>query len=92
MGSPQGSPVPPLLNPPDLCWSEVHLPPDPSALPGMHGILDPDPELVAPKPADGKLVARPVLNGLPVLNFERGTTTTAWPRNCRDQPVRSQSS
>lgn len=31
---------------------------------GIHGIPDPDPELAAPKPADGKLVARPVLNGL----------------------------
>jgi len=29
---------------------------------GIHGIPDPDPELAAPKPADGKLVARPVLN------------------------------
>ena len=47
-----------------LCWSEVYQPPDPSALPGMHEILDPDPELAAPRPANGKLVARPVLNGL----------------------------
>jgi len=31
---------------------------------GIHGIPDPDPELAAPKPANGKLVARPVLNGL----------------------------
>ena len=31
---------------------------------GIHGIPDPDPKLVAPKPANGKLVARPVLNGL----------------------------
>lgn len=31
---------------------------------GIHGIPDPDPELAAPKPANGKLVARPILNGL----------------------------
>jgi len=31
---------------------------------GIHGIPDPDPELEAPKPTNGKLVARPVLNGL----------------------------
>jgi len=31
---------------------------------GIHGIPDPDPELSAPKPANGKLVARPILNGL----------------------------
>jgi len=31
---------------------------------GIHGIPEPDPELAAPKPANGKLVARPVLNGL----------------------------
>jgi len=31
---------------------------------GIHGIPDPDPELAAEKPADGKLVALPVLNGL----------------------------
>jgi len=31
---------------------------------GIHGIPDPDPELAGEKPADGKLVARPVLNGL----------------------------
>ena len=31
---------------------------------GIHGIPDPDPELAAPKPAHGKLVARPILNGL----------------------------
>ena len=31
---------------------------------GLHGIPDPDPELAAPKPANGKLVARPILNGL----------------------------
>jgi putative transposase len=31
---------------------------------GLHGIPDPDPELATPKPANGKLVARPILNGL----------------------------
>jgi transposase InsO family protein len=31
---------------------------------GIHGIPDPDPELAAATPADGRLVARPVLNGL----------------------------
>ena len=31
---------------------------------GIHGIPDPDPELSATKPANGKLVARPILNGL----------------------------
>ena len=31
---------------------------------GIHGIPDPDPELAGEKPAHGKLVARPVLNGL----------------------------
>ena len=31
---------------------------------GIHGIPDPDPELAAPKPASGKLVARPVCAGL----------------------------
>ena len=31
---------------------------------GIHGIPDPDPELAAPNPADGKLVARPVCGGL----------------------------
>ena len=31
---------------------------------GIHGIPDPDPELAEPKPANGKLVARPILNGL----------------------------
>ena len=31
---------------------------------GIHGIPDPDPELARPKPVNGRLVARPVLNGL----------------------------
>ena len=31
---------------------------------GIHGIPDPDPELAKPKPVNGRLVARPVLNGL----------------------------
>jgi putative transposase len=31
---------------------------------GIHGIPDPDPELLGDKPADGKLVARPVCGGL----------------------------
>jgi len=31
---------------------------------GIHGIPDPDPELAGEKPIDGKLVARPILNGL----------------------------
>jgi len=31
---------------------------------GIHGIPDADPELAGEKPADGKLVARPILNGL----------------------------
>ena len=31
---------------------------------GLHGIPDPDPELTAETPADGQLVARPILNGL----------------------------
>jgi len=31
---------------------------------GIHGIPDLDPELAAPKPANGKLVVLPVLNGL----------------------------
>ena len=29
---------------------------------GFHGIPDPDPELIAPRPANGKLAARPILN------------------------------
>jgi transposase InsO family protein len=31
---------------------------------GIHGIPDPDPELAKPKPMNGRLIARPVLNGL----------------------------
>ena len=31
---------------------------------GLHGIPDPDPDLALPKPATGRLVARPVLGGL----------------------------
>jgi putative transposase len=31
---------------------------------GIHGIPDPDPELLGDKPADGKLVARPVCGGI----------------------------
>ena len=31
---------------------------------GLHGIPDPDPELAKPKPAQGRLTARPVLGGL----------------------------
>jgi len=31
---------------------------------GIHGIPDPDPELAGEKPADSKLVARPVCGGL----------------------------
>ena len=31
---------------------------------GIHGIPDPDPELAGEKPADGKLVARPVCGGI----------------------------
>jgi len=31
---------------------------------GIHGIPDPDPELVGEKPVDGKLVARPICGGL----------------------------
>ncbi len=31
---------------------------------GIHGIPDPDPELAKPRPAPGRLVARPVLGGL----------------------------
>jgi hypothetical protein len=31
---------------------------------GIHGIPDPDPELAAPRPAEGKLVAMPVCGGL----------------------------
>ena len=34
------------------------------------GLPDPDLELAAPKLANGKLVARPALNGLPVLKLE----------------------
>ena len=34
------------------------------------GSPGPDPDLASEKPVDGKLVARPMLNGLPVLEFE----------------------
>jgi len=31
---------------------------------GIHGIPDPDPALAEPRPPAGRLVARPILNGL----------------------------
>ena len=31
---------------------------------GLHGIPDPDPDLALPKPANGRLVAKPILGGL----------------------------
>ena len=45
---------------------------------GIHGIPDPDPELTAPKPANGRLVARPILNGHPLLK-SRGKDAFLFP-------------
>jgi len=50
---------------------------------GIHGIPEPDPELAAPKPVNGKLVARPVLKDFI-------TTTASEQRSRRSRQTRGQ--